>query len=1089
MSDAVPTGTDEGRPASEATAASDCCGGGCSCEAQLTRRSFLTIAGAAAATVMAAGRSDAVFLPGDEAPTHLVPLDKHLDPAWLASLRARGEQSVYRGWEELKYIGMPVGGICAGQVYLGGDGQLWLWDIFNKHHEGVVDQTVDDYFGQRVRPRDGSNYIEPPTQVRPFRQGFALRYRDLDGEHRVRLSRAGVEDIEFRGTYPIGEVTYKPSDCPLQVRLSAYSPFVPLHADDSGLPATILEYEVENLGDERVEADIVGWLQNPVLHDSFAQAGATRRNRAISSQNFVGIEMSAHETAPDRAGNRPDIPFEDFEDETYQGWTATGTAFGDGPTRIAELPGYQGDVAGEGEGVVNSHNTRQGEDIPAGDAHVGTLTSDPFTINRDYLNFRIGGGRHPNQTCLNLMLGDKVVRSATGADNNRMRFDSFDVAEFAGREARLQIVDAVTGAWGNIGVDDIVFSDHPRRARKLEDLPDYGTMALGVLCCSSSNQVTACATAGGVEAGTRVVRGNGPVGHVSQTLELEPGQRGTVAFAITWHFPSAQLPLPGKQRRWYAGRFQGAADVADYVATNYHRLRDATHLWRDTWYDSTLPWWLLDRSFANTCSLATNTCYRLDDGRFWAWEGIGCCAGTCTHVWHYAQAVGRVFPELERDLRERVDYGIGLDEDTGRIRFRAENNNRDAADGQAGVIMRTYREHLMSPDDGFLQRVWPSARQALRYLMDMDAADGSADGMIEGEQHNTLDAEWYGKIPAIASLYLSALECGRRMAEVVEDADFAGECTRRLVRGRKQIAALFNGEYFIQHEDPAHLQAIGIGTGCHIDQVFGQSWGHQLALGRLFDRDMTHSALRSLWNYNFNPDMGPLRESLAAGVRGRPYAVAGDAGLLMCTWPQGGRRSDWERHWQYGYFNECMSGFEYQVASHMIYEDETDLVDRGLAVARAIHDRYHPRLRNPYNEIECSDHYARAMASYGVFLAACGFAYDGPRGHLAFEPRIRPEQFRAAFTAAAGWGTLVQERADGQQHNRVLVRFGELVLRSLSVRLPAGAGLNRGDAVLRGEKVQCTSITNGDRVTLEFESGLTLTAGEALEVQFPLDEA
>ena len=108
--------------------------------------------------------------------------------------------------------------------------------------------------------------------------------------------------------------------------------------------------------------------------------------------------------------------------------------------------------------------------------------------------------------------------------------------------------------------------------------------------------------------------------------------------------------------------------------------------------------------------------------------------------------------------------------------------------------------------------------------------------------------------------------------------------------------------------------------------------------------------------------------------------MPGEAGLLMCTFP----RSDWDyaqakgkgAEWAAGYFNECMNGFEYQVAGHMLWEG---MVTEGLAVTRAVHDRYHPSRRNPWNEVECGDHYARSMASYGVFLAACGFEYHGPQ--------------------------------------------------------------------------------------------------------------
>ena len=106
-----------------------------------------------------------------------------------------------------------------------------------------------------------------------------------------------------------------------------------------------------------------------------------------------------------------------------------------------------------------------------------------------------------------------------------------------------------------------------------------------------------------------------------------------------------------------------------------------------------------------------------------------------------------------------------------------------------------------------------------------------------------------------------------------------------------------------------------------------------------------------------------------------------------------------------------MNGFEYQVAGHMIWEG---MVQEGLAVTRAVHDRYHASRRNPWNEVECGDHYARSMASYGVFLAACGYEYHGPKGRLGFAPRLTPDKFKAAFTTAEGWGTFTQQRDGGR---------------------------------------------------------------------------
>ncbi len=176
-------------------------------------------------------------------------------------------------------------------------------------------------------------------------------------------------------------------------------------------------------------------------------------------------------------------------------------------------------------------------------------------------------------------------------------------------------------------------------------------------------------------------------------------------------------------------------------------------------------------------------------------------------------------------------------------------------------------------------------------------------------------------------------------------------------------------------------------------------------------------------------------------------------------------------------FNECMNGFEYQAAGHMIWEG---LVQEGLAITRAVHDRYHASRRNPWNEIECGDHYARSMASYGVYLAACGFEYHGPKGHIGFAPRLSPRAFKAAFTSAEGWGTFMQQREGGQLTAALHVKHGTLRVKTIALatdRAPASVRVR-----VAGRTLRAAHAFTAGRLTITLASDTRLAVGQRLEL-------
>jgi len=180
----------------------------------------------------------------------------------------------------------------------------------------------------------------------------------------------------------------------------------------------------------------------PVVIDSpSAATGRRPASRPIVSRSFVA--------------DQNDVLVADFESEDYGPWTVEGEAFGNRPAVANVTP--RNKVTGHmGNGLVNS--------FLGGDKPTGKLTSSEFTIQRKHINFLIGGGSHAGRTCMNLVVDGKAVRTAVGPASKHegheiLKWMSWDVTEFAGKQASLQIVDDHSGGWGHINIDHIVQSD------------------------------------------------------------------------------------------------------------------------------------------------------------------------------------------------------------------------------------------------------------------------------------------------------------------------------------------------------------------------------------------------------------------------------------------------------------------------------------------------------------------------------------------------------------------------------------------------------------------------------------------------------
>ena len=545
---------------------------------------------------------------------------------------------------------------------------------------------------------------------------------------------------------------------------------------------------------------------------------------------------------------------------------------------------------------------------------------------------------------------------------------------------------------------------------------------------------------------TEAVTQDAPGASLFVPIVLNPGETRIIRLMMAWYVPNSNLKL-GKDseeketeactdpncsckdpfyKPWYSGKFKNIEDVVTYWKTNYNDLRAKSELFKNAFYNSTLPPEVTEAIAANLSILKSPTVLRQPDGKLWSWEGCGdnsgCCSGSCTHVWNYAQAIPHLFPSLERTMRE-TEFNADQDKE-GHQTFRAALPIRKvattfyaASDGQLGGIMKMYRDWRISGDSEWLKKMYPKVTESMDYCI--KTWDPRLTGTLEEPHHNTYDIEFWGADGMCTSFYLGALKAMTEMGKFLGNDVTQYELLYN--KGRKVMeSGLFDGEYFIQKikweglnaPDPVKASATAFNTnysdealklmqkegpkyqygkGCLSDGVLGVWIAEVCGLGNIMDSLKVKSHLNSVYKYNFKSDLtnhsNPQRPS---------YALGNEGGLLLCTWPKGEMLS-----LPFVYSNEVWTGIEYQVASHLMLMGE---VNKALEIVRACRDRYDGRVRNPFDEYECGHWYARAMSSYGMLQGLTGVRYDAITQEMFIDSRIG--DFTSFISTATGFGNI-----------------------------------------------------------------------------------
>ena len=549
-----------------------------------------------------------------------------------------------------------------------------------------------------------------------------------------------------------------------------------------------------------------------------------------------------------------------------------------------------------------------------------------------------------------------------------------------------------------------------------------------------------------------------PMASLAVKKIIPPKSTQTYTFYLTWDFPNRKdWNNKVTVGNYYSTQYTDAWNVIEKEAPHLTDYEAQTIQFVNTFLNTTVPDVVKEAALFNLATLRSQTVFRIPSGQLMGWEGemdeFGSCMGSCTHVWNYETATSYLFGDLARSMRD-VEFTYGTN-DKGHMRNRVElplelNKTTEhiaAADGQMGTIMRFYRDWMLSGDKQFLIKYWPKVKLAMSYAWIKNGWDGNQDGVEEGEQHNTMDVNYYGPNPQMQFWYFGALKACSRMATAMNDKAFARKCDDIFAKGSAWVDQnLFNGAYYEQKitnpktfqylnlKDPeVQIPPYQLGSGCLVDQLVGQYMAHLLGLGYLAKKENIQTTLKTIMNDNFVEHFNNIFNNM------RSFVMGNESGLIMDSWPKGRLKIP------FPYFSESMTGFEYTAAIGMIFEGQTDA---GLKCIRSIRDRFDGEKRNPFDEPECGHFYARAMTAWSGPMAFSKFNYFGPDKAMSFTST--PGTY--FWSNGEAWGNMEIKKTEKGTEALLNVRYGKIYVRTLQLEgMKAQLLLKKNQLIQSGE--------------------------------------
>nr|MDO8133867.1 GH116 family glycosyl hydrolase [Candidatus Njordarchaeum guaymaensis] len=986
--------------------------------------------------------------------------------------------------------GIPLGGIGTGSVELRADGRFYEWQIFNNppwsggslliewKGEEILDPD-DFYFAIRVKAPDS----EPKVRILASKEKS-----DVDKLY-VGSYLKNVEGIEYIGEFPFVKINYK-TDLPVEARLDAFSPFIPLDVKNSALPAAVLTFTVRNVSTQRLEISVLGGMVNPIGRDV---RNSEAVNKITANNDFTSIEMSAKNIPEDHYQYLGSLALTCLQKEQQR------LTYRANQPVVPELTGSG--ESGEDywklfrvEGELDNKDRSQPPFLARVLQGFPDLAKDMSKFANVYVSFPKEFQKFIEASLVSNMPEFEEATSSDLTLQSDPRKRWLFILEWIMKHnpiMKKQYEEIISKR-------PEVERDHKEKQKVLEKLvpPPRPMISIPKL--------------------------KGPQGLLCSKISLDPEKESKVTFILTWFFPNHVSSYGSeKMGHMYENWFSNAPEVNEYIMKNLDQLRERSKGFHDALYESNFDYWLIDAINAQLTTFVKSSFY-VKDGRFGIWEGIGCCGLQTLDVTYYgSHPVLLFFPELQKsqmkltaqfqltpesrryheyfvafpknkklfEQRTKTDPSILTNKEkrlevykeiitqtgqdaTGRIphMFPGALNAVDAyhmIDLMPKFALLVLRDYLWTGDKKYLEEMWKHVKAAMNHNLSTDEHgtllpyhyDRSlTDTYIASQTYDAWD--FLGYSAYVSSIWLAALKATKKIAQVLGDETYAKKMDEVYTKARTNMEKmLWNGEYYNLWHDPPSGKT---NYYCMADQLNGQWYANFLKLGDILEKDHIKSVLKAIFKYNYLPEAGLLNGALPERFEGKGVELGTGMGVVS-GWHQ--RDNPW-------------TGTEYAVASLLIQEG---FVKEGLTIVKNVYDRYQ-QAGLTWNHIECGGHYYRAMDIWAVLTDLEGLVYNAVERELAFEPRMNEDDFKSVYVLPTAWGAVTQSQQPASQSNMIKVNEGNLAIGKLLIKTPLG----RPDVKLqKGSTKIVVKQVKHERGSLEIELKETanIKAGETLQIK------